>query len=72
MYYSFLDLTNLSILIMNYLINTVQISSIHQVLAQQFSETMMYPLNKFLQADLEGQFVVNLLLYFCHKGERFE
>ncbi|XP_025106871.1 DCC-interacting protein 13-alpha-like isoform X4 [Pomacea canaliculata] len=29
------------------------ISSIHQVLAQQFSETMMYPLNKFLQADLE-------------------
>ncbi|KAK7464555.1 hypothetical protein BaRGS_00037890, partial [Batillaria attramentaria] len=29
------------------------ISSIHQVLSQQFSETMMYPLNKFLQADLE-------------------
>lgn len=29
------------------------ISSIHQVLAQQFSESMMYPLNKFLQADLE-------------------
>ncbi|KAL3853219.1 hypothetical protein ACJMK2_016775 [Sinanodonta woodiana] len=29
------------------------ISSIHQVLAAQFSETMMYPLNKFLQADLE-------------------
>ncbi|GFO15601.1 Dcc-interacting protein 13-alpha [Plakobranchus ocellatus] len=29
------------------------ISSMHQVLAQQFSETMMYPLNKFLQADIE-------------------
>ncbi|CAG5130466.1 unnamed protein product, partial [Candidula unifasciata] len=29
------------------------ISSIQQVLAQQFSETMMYPLSKFLQADLE-------------------
>ncbi|XP_055881245.1 DCC-interacting protein 13-alpha-like isoform X3 [Biomphalaria glabrata] len=29
------------------------ISSVHQVLAQQFSETMIYPLNKFLQADME-------------------
>ncbi|XP_070193584.1 DCC-interacting protein 13-alpha-like isoform X3 [Littorina saxatilis] len=29
------------------------ISSIQQVLAQQYSESMMYPLNKFLQADLE-------------------
>lgn len=29
------------------------VSSIQQVLSQQFSETMMYPLNKFLQADLE-------------------
>ncbi|XP_059171773.1 DCC-interacting protein 13-alpha-like isoform X3 [Physella acuta] len=29
------------------------ISSVQQVLAQQFSETMMYPLNKFLQADIE-------------------
>ena len=34
-----------------------QISSIQQVLAQQFSESMMYPLNKFLQADLEGTFI---------------
>ncbi|XP_029649563.1 DCC-interacting protein 13-alpha [Octopus sinensis] len=29
------------------------ISSVQQVLAAQFSETMMYPLSKFLQADLE-------------------
>jgi len=29
------------------------ISSVQQVLAQQFSESMMYPLNKFLQADIE-------------------
>ncbi|CAL1532089.1 unnamed protein product [Lymnaea stagnalis] len=28
-------------------------SSIQQVLAQQYSETVMYPLNKFLQADIE-------------------
>ena len=27
------------------------------MLAQQFSESMMYPLNKFLQADLEGTFI---------------
>lgn len=32
-----------------------QISSVQQVLAQQFSETMMYPLSKFLQADIEGK-----------------
>ncbi|ESP00319.1 hypothetical protein LOTGIDRAFT_200897, partial [Lottia gigantea] len=29
------------------------ISSIHQVLASQFSETMMFPINKFMQADIE-------------------
>ncbi|KAK3101756.1 hypothetical protein FSP39_006133 [Pinctada imbricata] len=29
------------------------VSSIQQVLSAQFSETMMYPLTKFLQADLE-------------------
>lgn len=31
-----------------------QVSSIQQVLSAQFSETMMYPLSRFLQADLEG------------------
>ncbi|KAK6175490.1 hypothetical protein SNE40_013948 [Patella caerulea] len=29
------------------------ISSIQQVLASQYSETMMYPINKFVQADIE-------------------
>ncbi|XP_067684008.1 DCC-interacting protein 13-alpha-like isoform X2 [Haliotis asinina] len=29
------------------------ISSVQQVLASQFSETMMYPLSKFLQADMD-------------------
>ncbi|XP_041348369.1 DCC-interacting protein 13-alpha-like isoform X3 [Gigantopelta aegis] len=30
-----------------------EVSSVQQVLSSQFSETMMYPLNKFLQADME-------------------
>ncbi len=32
-----------------------QLSSIHQILASQLGDAMMYPLNKFLQADLDGK-----------------
>ncbi|RUS86010.1 hypothetical protein EGW08_006222 [Elysia chlorotica] len=44
------------------------ISSMHQVLAQQFSETMMYPLNKFLQADIEvSNIVINFVCMADHE-----
>ena len=41
------------------LINLIffQISSLQQVLSAQFSETMMFPMSKALQADLEGKLV---------------
>ena len=31
-----------------------QLSSVHSILATQLGDSMMYPLNKFIQADLDG------------------
>ena len=46
-----------AVLFLTYLtyIFVLQISSLQQVLSAQFSETMMFPMSKALQADLEGK-----------------
>ena len=35
---------------------SLQLSSVQQILATQLGGGMMYPVNRFLQADLDGNF----------------
>jgi len=52
-------MVNIIVITVDHLV-CLQLSSIHQIMIAQLSDGMMHPVNKFLQADVDGSSVMIL------------
>jgi len=59
------------IMIIIVIIVYLQLSSIQQIMIAQLSDGMMHPVNKFLQADVDGSSVMILCLLSFHNAYPF-